>query len=154
MSAFEKSWRMLKGNPDARVQAFNPSDGGYSRRDFAIHPAALGAANRQVIAEAANRRSLRGLAEQQGGRIPLDTVKDAARRMVTPEQRANIKNDSFDLKYKNPRFISRILPKETRNLPRLTDRERKARKIEEKGARARRRDAGFTGTGLHRRREN
>ena len=151
MSAFDKAWKLLKGNPDARVQAYNPSDGGYSKRDFAIHPAALGAANRQSMAETANQQRLKALAQQQGGQIPTDTLRETARSMVTPEQRASFKNDSFNLRYKNPRFVSRIIPKANRELPRLTDRERKARMIQEKGARARRRDAGFTGTGLHRR---
>ena len=81
-------------------------------RDFASHPAALGAANRQVMAENANRKRLNAMAHQQGGKIPFDAMKNAARRMVTPEQRASLKNDSFDLKYKNPKFISRIKPPE------------------------------------------
>jgi hypothetical protein len=152
MNAFDKAWTLLKGNPNARVQSFSPSNGGYSTRDSAIHPAALGAANRQVMAENANRQRLEFLAQQQGGRGYFDGIMETARRMVTPEQRASIKNDSFDLKYKNPRFVSKIRhPSEDRHLPPLTDRERNARKIEAKGARVRRRDAGFTGTGLRRR---
>tara|TARA_R110001632_G_scaffold12717_4_gene44042 strand:- start:6881 stop:7348 length:468 start_codon:yes stop_codon:yes gene_type:complete len=154
MTPTESAWRMLKGNPDARVQAYNPSDGGYSRRDFAIHPAALGAANRQTMAETANQQRLKALAQQQGGQIPNHTMRETARQMVTPEQRASMKNDSFNLKYKNPRFVSKIKhPSAHRERPPLTNKERKAREIEGRGAKARRRDAGYTQTGLHRRRK-
>tara|TARA_R110000751_G_scaffold43963_1_gene101039 strand:- start:94 stop:582 length:489 start_codon:yes stop_codon:yes gene_type:complete len=157
MNAMESAWMVLKGNPDARVQNVKPADGNlsYSTRDFAIHPAALGAANRQSYAESENRKTLRDFAQQHTGQIiPQNTLQDTARQMVTPEQRASMRNNSFDLHYKNPRFVHKIKP--DLDVGELTDGEKEARKIEAMGAKARRKEGGFSQKGLtnHNRRRN
>jgi len=104
MRAFEKAWKLLKGNPYARVQESDAR--GYSEEDYAIHPAALGAANRQVFAEMENQRKLQRFAQQQGQRMPQKIAQKVSRQMVTPEQRASMKNTSFNLQYRHPKFIS------------------------------------------------
>ena len=138
MSAMDKAWTLLKGNPDARVRMENDR-GGLSARDFAVHPAAIGAANRQIMAEKANQQRLESLAQQQGGQVPIDTMRETARRMVTPEQRASLKNNSFDLKYKHPRFIN--LKSRQHSQGQHTNSAKKTRKLESDWARNRRRQA-------------
>lgn len=108
MSAFDKAWKLLKGNPDARVQS--STEGGYSEEDYAIHPAALGAANRQLFAMKENEKQLRQFAQQQGQKIPQKRARQVSRQMVTPEQRERMKNTSFNLQYKSPKFVSIVKP--------------------------------------------
>lgn len=152
MTPMENAWKMLKGNPDARVQRVNPENGAYSQRDCAIHPAALGAANRQTMAARENLDHLKRFVTGQGQKIPNYRMHEVAHQMVTPEQRARMKNNSFDLYNKNPRFVNKIRnPSEDRRVVPLTDGEKEARKIQAMGARARRRDAGYSRTGLNRR---
>lgn len=141
MSAFEKAWVLLKGNPDARVQAVNPTGTHFSDRDFAAHPAAIGAANRQVYATMQNKQKL-----IDSGMSPNNPrLMVAARKKVTPQQRREMENTSFDLKYKNPNFISRVRERGS-GAPKT--KEEKAILIQEaEDAKARRREAGFNKRG-------
>ena len=144
MSAFEEAWVLLKGNPDARVQVRNAADNSYSARDFPIHPAALGAANRQTMAVDENRRKLFNFARIQGQELSNDRLNEVARQMVTPEQRGRIKNTSFDLKYKHPDFVHRT--RSATNIPR-TEGEERERKRAMEAARVRRYERGRAGDG-------
>jgi len=136
MNVFNKAWKLLKGNPNARVQVRNASNNvAYSKRDFPIHPAALGAANRQAMATNENQETVRRFARSQGQQLPSRRVNEIAQQMVTPEQRMRMKNDSFDLKYRNPNFIHRM-PSMTGIAP--TGREREERKRAQQAATVRR----------------
>lgn len=143
MSAFKKAWKFLKGNPDARVQV-NNDKAGFSARDFAAHPAAIGAANRQSMAAYENRKKVFDFARIQGQEIPRDRLNEVAHQMVTPEQRARMKNTSFDLAYKNPNFISRTQSKT--DAPRTESEEREQRRAMQ-AARARRYERGRSNDG-------
>jgi hypothetical protein len=122
MNAMESAWMVLKGNPDARVQVSNyggkgnTNISGFSARDFAAHPAAIGAANRQSMAISANRKKIRDFIRVNGGQqLPDDKLFSAAEQMVTPEQRASMKNTSFDLNFKNPKYIHRLRSQNSRS---------------------------------------
>ena len=134
MNAMDEAWMVLKGNPDARIRVVDSQysgnlgqvsggSGDMSARDFAAHPAAIGAANRQSLAEEQNMARLNRLQTQTGQFLPPAKFKNTVSRMTTPEQRMKIKNTSpFKLLNDKPSKISSLPGTLRRERGRITGR--------------------------------